>query len=1046
MSKEIGVKARRKNRNDEIHRVLVRASKIVDDFLPVERPLQQSIFLLQWENMEEMLRKTFGEARDFKLAFNRAVNTVENYRKKQNWQVSAPAYLFTAKPEKQTRNINWIRTAWAFEQEYRCWYENFITQPPTERAIEQHFQALILSFMCHSGHCSYPLIVAFSKQLTSPLTIVNAGGLPLITLSYEASGFNTNVYDEAGNSTTQSQCYLSPLTLGLIKQWQSLDMPNWKPPTSHLAFYNQLTLGMDRELEYFPASLKKLSKVATYIVERTEGVNINQALSEYISGRTKSYSLPLDNLARIDTTLVAQGRFEANANAVNTSDVSANISTGISYYPSTNNDLFHRLKVALKKAEPKLKRSEKTLKTALLSIAKLPLPIAQQALLQWFIHKLDTTCKPKTIANYHSLLTRRWLFAFENEKIEGMSHSQIAEIYREIIEKAPTEKIKQSLTKRISDLHSFCISQFGFPALLEPINSNAEQPSHTRAGFIDEVLFSATLEEINNLNELSDDNKDTLKCIAILSFRCNLRIGEIRKLTLNLIEKSEIGWMQIRSNKIGNNKKPASLRKVPLYPLLTKSENELVRDCISRKRILSMADNNLAFTLGSDIYTPFSELYVSSTISGTLRHLSQLDFLVFHHLRHSCISRIQLMVEVDDAYALLPNAVPYTKEQSQKITQLICGQSLRNKYYGIASFDGHATPVTCFSNYFHFSDWIVAYKLSKTTHDITPQENRAFGLTSRRHFSNLQETHSNLVRIEHCYDELNAKLKIDRLEPKLLDAIKFKVKQQEEAKKQRISIMLCYDILKKIEQGYAIELLAIEFNINLETITFWLNNAKTIHSLITMRSNPRPRQSSRISLLKGKPPSSIELAFFDKTIKKLKTKAKLHKKQSPNIFGTEHLPNMLKYAIKNQCVNQSGINFNWPEDLEYFLKTFENIIPKSCWRVITYTIEQSSILDEWKVAYKNIKTKKGKRAKKTGAIGRGHVRLELIHPDEALIKAIHKESQTRKTKEIEQLNELDFFSEKQVKPKKLIRKYSSNSLSFLIHMMGIMMMNPRHKK
>ncbi|MEJ6120692.1 hypothetical protein MT390_02145 [Vibrio sp. 2-Bac 85] len=1039
MSKEIGVKARKKNRNDEIRRVLAKASKIVDDFLPVERPLRQVEFLPQWEKMEDMLRKTFGEARDFKLAFNRAVNTVEKYRKKHNWQVSAPAYLFTAKPEKQTKNINWVRTAWVFEQEYRGWYENFITQPEAEKTVEQHFQALVLSFMCHSGHCSYPLIIAFSKQLILPLTIVNAGGLPLVTLSYKAPGFNTNVYDEAGNSTTQSQCYLSPFTLGLIKQWQSLDIQSWKPPTFHWALYNQLILGMDKDLEYFPDTLKKLSKVASYIVERTEGVNINQALSEYISGRTKSYSLPLENLARIDTNLVAQGIFEPSAN---TSDTPVEVSTTIHHNQSTNSDLFHRLKVALKKASSKQKRSKKTLKKALLSITELSLPIAQKAILNWYIHKLSTTCGPKTIANYHSLLTRRWLFAFEGENVEVMTHCQIAQIYTEIIEKTPREKIKQSLTKRISDLHGFCVSQFGFPALLEPINNNSDQSNHTRAGFVDEVLFKATLQEIDNLNNLSNDNKDTLKCIAILSFRCNLRIGEIRKLTLNFIEKSEIGWMQIRSNKIGNNKKPASLRKVPLYPLLTESENKLVRDCIARKRILSMADNNLAFTLGSDIYTPFDELYVSSTISGILRHLSQLDFLVFHHLRHSCISRIQLMVEVDDAYALLPNAVPYSKEQSQAITQLICGQSLRNKYYGIASFDGHATPVTCFSNYFHFCDWIVAYKLSKTTYSITPQENRAFSLTSRRHFSSLQDTHSNSVRIDHCYDELNVKLKIDKLEPKLLEATKFKAKQQDEAQNKQISIMLCYDILKKIEQGYAPELLAIEFNINIKMINRWIANAKHIQTIKTKRNNPAPRHSSPSSLLQGKPPSSKELAFLDKIIINMRTKFKENNKENKN---KERIINMLEYALRNQCRNQSGISFNWPEDLEYFLNAFENIIPKSYWRAITYTIEQSAILDEWEVVYRNIKTKKGKRATKTGATGRGHVRLELIHPDEASIKTIHKENRVKKLKEYEQEIALDTLAIKKVNIPKPIKKYSSNSLSLLIHMMGIMMLNPLSK-
>ena len=309
MFKEIGVKAREKDRNNEMQRVLVRANKIVDDFLPVDVILHQADFLLQWEKMEDRLRATFGEARDFKLAFNRAVNIVESYRKKHQWQVSAPAYLFTSKPEKQTKNINWLHMAWAFEQEYRAWYEHFIKQPPVNRTIEQQFQALLLSFMCHSGHYSYPLIIAFSKKLESPLDIVHSGGLPLITLNYEAIGFNTNVVDVEGNSSTQSQCYLSPFTLGLIKQWQLLDKSNWRPPKKHLALYNLLTISMDKKLEKFPPSLKKLSKAATYIVEKTKGVKLNQALSEYISGRTKSYPLPLDNLARIDTTLVAQGKF-----------------------------------------------------------------------------------------------------------------------------------------------------------------------------------------------------------------------------------------------------------------------------------------------------------------------------------------------------------------------------------------------------------------------------------------------------------------------------------------------------------------------------------------------------------------------------------------------------------------------------------------------------------------------------------------------------------------------------------------------------------------
>ncbi len=1027
MSTEIGVSARRKNRKLESQHVLKKANELILQTMPPETPLSGELFLDRWKELEALLVNSFGENRDFKLAFNRAVHTIESYREEHNWQVSAPAYLLAAKPEKQTKNKNWLQSAWLLDAQYRDWLAHFIAHPPCKKDVDKQFQAVLLSFICQSGHCSYPLILAFAKALNQALTICSAGGLPLITLRYEEKGFNTNVQDKNGFCATESQCYLSPFTLGLIHRWQSLDKTHWQHPTTHVQLYDIITIGMDKSSTAFPKSLKKLTKIATYIVERTAGVNINQALCEYISGRTKSYSLPSSNLARINSTMITNEVIPSRAIEV---AKSAPIKSVLFNDHSDDlNDLYYQLKQALKKKNRKQKRSPIELKKALLTISNNQLSLAQQALLSWYIYKLETTCKPKTIANYHSLLTRRWLFAFEGESVADLSHSQIHEIYQGMIEKAPTPKVRKALVKRISDLHAYCVAKFNFPALLSPI-SDSNITNHTRSAFIDEALFNALLQHIDNMPNLTDDDKATLKCIAIISFRCGLRIGELKKLMLKQIEISPIGWMQVRSNQIGDNKKPASLRKVPLYPMLTETEKRLVADYINRKNILSKSPSSIVFTLGSDTYTPFSELYVSSTLSTILRTLSQLDVFVFHHFRHSCLSRLQLMIEVEDVNLRLPNAVPYSNEQCQKITNLLCGQSLRNRYYAISSFDGHSTPVTCFSNYFHFSDWIIAYKLSKTTQAITKKENIAFGLTTKRQLISLQNALTKPLTIEHCLPSLIKKLHIRPLLPQLIGGKEFIKKQNNEKQDEnRISLILCYDILKKIEEGFDIEFLALEFDIDVALIQRWLNNATYLKTLTTTRSAPSPRHSSPASLLPGKPQSAKELATLDKMIIKLKIEYKTEKK--------ELIKNMLDHALTHQCKNQSGITFQWPEDLEGFLNAFANIVPKNQWRIVTYTLEHGALVDEWELACKNIKTRKGKKSVAKGAAGKGHVRLELIHPQEKEIKTRHKQNASIKQSELRNSEALNEPLNKKVKPKKTIRKYSSNALSFMLFMMGV---------
>ncbi len=1023
--KKVGIKERQRKKKSRDKYVYTATMQILDDFFPSDISTEPGFNLFDiWTKIENELQFKFTNMREYRRSFNYAVRFVENYRKKYGLNESIPSYLITLKSEKQTKNRKWQHAAWAFELQYNQWFNDFIASPPNDLEIDKHFQALVLSFICHSGHCCERLIYEFVHTLGNDMKIYSVAGSAFVTLRFLHKDWDTNAQDASGDCMTQQQCYLSPLTLGLLSKWRSLNKASWPLPYTLHLIYESLILGFDQSSHLFPQSLKKIAQVSVHIVERLPGIAINQALSEYISGRTKSYSLPENNLARIETHLISDCEISAHQH-LNTA-TKQRVSVQREVYSNSDCDLYYLLKDALKRPSKKEKLSSRQLKISLNKITTTRMSNAQKVLLHWLIHKLNSTCKPKTISNYHSILTRRWIYAFEGHDIMQLSHNELTEIYRSMIEKVSSKKNQQSLAARISDLHAFCVAAFGFPALVASINDKGDIPKHVRAGFVDETLFKGLLAHIDAQFDITDDDKNTLKCIAIISYRCGLRISELVKIKLKHIEKSSIAWMQIRTSIIEDNKSAAALRKVPLLPLLMPDECQLVKDVLSRKRIISKSSNNLAFTLGTDPNSPFNRLYVSSFISSTLRALSQIDVFVFHSLRHSCLSRFHLMMEIKDVNELLPNIVPFDTEQCEEIIQIVCGASRRNRYYNLADFDGHESPKTCFNSYFHFTDWIVCNKLSQTSMAIGPKENSAFHLLSRDKFNTLQKQHARPITPIDCLPFLIKKLGIKPLLPSLKHPIELQAIEKKTTQAKRTSLMLSYDILTKYEAGYSIDLLALEFNIDIKIIKKWVDSAKNIQTLKTTRMNPSSRHSSPSSLLPGKPTSEKELALLNKFISKIRIEYPKNR---------EDMKNMLEHALSHQCTNQSGITFQWPEDLECFLRTFENVVPKNHWRIVTYTMETGALVDEWEIACKNINTRIGKKAKLNGAIGKGYVRLELKHPNEKSIKAKQKISHAKKQ---EELNSLPRPPAKKNRRKK-ITKYSSNALSFLLFMMAIRM-------
>lgn len=298
-----------------------------------------------------------------------------------------------------------------------------------------------------------------------------------------------------------------------------------------------------------------MASVAISMTELLPNVRMGQALIEYAIGHTKSYSLPLNNLARIEQPKIANcppaSFYSLNKNQQNTITKNAQKI----HKPS---NLLKLLTRAVKEDGSKTKLSKEKLRLRLNEIITIGLPLNQEILVRWLLDKTQT-CGPSTIRIYNSSLTRRWLNATNDVAINDLDSGDFEDIYMTLIDEIEKNSRKPYVAARLSQLHGVAVANYDFPPLINSLVQELKS-KHTRSGFIDETLFTALLWQIDLLNDLNQEEKNTIKSVLIFAYRGGLRLNEITKLRLCDIEHSSTGWLEIRNNKYGNNKTAAARR------------------------------------------------------------------------------------------------------------------------------------------------------------------------------------------------------------------------------------------------------------------------------------------------------------------------------------------------------------------------------------------------------------------------------------------------------------------------------------------------------
>ncbi|MFT6925493.1 MAG: integrase [Psychromonas sp.] len=988
---KVGEEARHQKHIKHIEAVKIKSTELLEISFPNPAiPPSESIFLSGWDKFSQSLMDTFGQQKDYRLAFNHAVNLIKKYQQEHNWEYSPPSHLITNKPSAQLRTARWLKGAWALHDSYQQWEDAYIRDEC--RDVNFRYQSLLLSLLMDSGHCHIDIIKSFNLLLQSTKTLLLQGfsGHTFVSLELSSDHLNSNDHQD-GNPITTYQCYLSLKTQGQLKLWQKLDKSDWQYPSNAKELFAVMVNNFPSH-KNIPIAIQAFCSCAAFWYERHCNPNISEALLEYRVGRTHSYSLPTSNLKRLITAAVHPVQstsfyyFSTNVTVSHKYKNTFKLS-GLSL---KENQYISKLKKACSPNENGKKVSSETVNIRLQTLLSLyNLEPWQQVFIQWLIHKTHG-CSAKTVNQYMLNQIKYWCLMNTKYSLLQLSTVDLEEIYQEQINHHSTTKSQKYYAGRLKELHAFALPFLELPALSDNFFYIDGGKSHTRAGIVDEYLFKALLKHIEQLSDLNNIDRLAIQTICIIGYRCALRMAELYKLKINNLEDSATGWIEIRPNNFGDNKTASGLRKLPLFPLLLEDEHKIVSEYLGYKKSLNLTKASPLLTMGEDIHCPFNMFTLSNYVGKVLRALSGEKHLVFYHLRHSCISRLQLILEHNDPKSLLPNFSPYSQEQTNIIKRLLFKAGLSYGYWEIAAFAGHESPNTTFEHYFHLSDLLAdpAYLEQKTS--ISLKEAQSQGLCSRRQFQALFKEKKKVTQ-EDCATLLKKSLGIKDIAKEVkqvvIDGISLASQSGE-----TINLNICYLVLEAISGGKRIDTLAYRFRLKQSTIDKWLTNANYLKSLSINSSDKRNNESPlnqnkddinnfsrhfskqrKNALIPGKLKTKDEIKYADRFIKSLRDNYK---------ENAADINEMMIYCLSHTSVNKSGITFNSPLQLATFIETFQFAIPKSHWRAVKLYINTSTIKPEWQNILKGMTTTEEKQGTQSGRSGKGSIRLELISPSE----------------------------------------------------------------
>ncbi|WP_346350976.1 tyrosine-type recombinase/integrase [Oceanimonas sp. AH20CE76] len=938
----LGREHRQAKRQQRDAQILRAAMAIFRQHLPsmMQIPPIDTDFDKAWPQIDTLLQQELKSEGAYRYAYSFICKQLEIGNRQGIWSVQVPDPYITLRRRRPSRTLRWQHSSHLIAEAEHHWLERLQEDTNDPDVL---FARLLLSMVLYGGLGRPALWPALAQALHQPRPLRgNNEACWLVLEPAPGRGQPSNLYiDDPDTNERLPHCEVlyapDPISLGLLRQFLKHKSRDWQPPTTP----EQCLFLLKQELGIH-CSLTQLATGGITVAEHLGGVSLPQVLVEYATGRQPSASLPYDywqRLLRPALLTCNEQDFHRFTRFPKLTPRPVGKPVGRRSQPY----LLTRLREVFQqdRARPKSKRAVIE-ELEVISNERLLLPEA--TLVNWLInHLAERDNAVSSAKRYFDAIAADWLMVTNEEDLLSYSGEEFHDLYLSLLNRPRKQQAREYQAGRLEDLHVFGVQQLGFPPLPEPLILGTDSVVHVSAAVVDEPLFGGLLKQFQCFGNLDPHLQRTYICFLIMAYRTGLRPGELAKLRLSDIEPSPTGWLFIRNNRYGNNKTEAGLRKVPLFPLLTAEEADVVRHYLSEQRIKSKSDNELLFHQTAE--NQFEQLDItplSLAVSTLLKDLSGGLYFRLYHLRHSALSRLQLLLHTDQLR--LPTYVdallPYDDAKRQEIRTLITGHGrLRDRYHALAAFAGHSSPDISLSTYLHFTDLLLGLYLQQHRRELTSHQAQVL-LGLRPHRIRLRHRGKQVITPANTAGFLRKRLnryirpatspRASR--PASIDASLQPVKQRQ------YEPMLA--VLSKIQAGYDHREIAWFYQLSTEQIMKWHQSALALRALTTEKQLPRlfPR-SRRHQLL---PPEPVGVAEKRDVAKALAACRELYRSSQQR----DELKWLAQYTLTHCNSSRSGIRFDDAETFRRYMAVVTQLFDWPRWQLqLRHT--DKSIIKRW---------------------------------------------------------------------------------------------------
>lgn len=930
-----GRAARHHERWQRDRRTIRKGLDILEKFIPgllADPPqITASIFDKKWPHVQLALQSELNESAAYRLSYNYIAQAIEQGNEQGLWDLLSPPPFIVLKRQRPLRTEHWNQYVANQLPLAKAWLDDLQQKKTSARSANTLFIQLLLSAIYLGGLNRPALWSALAQELRKPCPLWGAHQTIWLLLKPTSNHpFATNQYNSNGDAETVVRFFPDTITLGLIRQFLKIRPEHWKIDLDD----NALLIAIQQQLQTVgspPSSFRALARSGAAFAESLSGIILPEILLEYAIGRQHSTSLPEDYWQQ----LVAPDVKKATSTRYADFAPIKRLTTQSYLQPKTSSPRRRiSLITALQQILHPKQFSKARVREQFEPLGKQLQEPSEEILFQWIHYVLFIADNEiSTARRYISAIGSEWLLATAQQPLVSYAGEDFYELYQTILNRPQSQKSRDYNADRLEQLHQFCVQRYQFPSLPQALTETSQWNSsrrHVCAGYISEALFGGLLNHIHAMTDLNAAEQRTLQTFLIIAYRTGLRPGEVTKLQMRDLEPSETGWLFVRENRFGHNKTDAALRKVPLFPLLTDVEKAIVNKHVQTRRISSAPLTSLLLCAENNSYEPLDTTQIALMTQAILKDLSGGHYYRLYHLRHSALSRLQLIMHYelltkDQRTNWISILTPYSIDTCARLKTLIGGINRpRDIYYAIANFAGHSSPAITLSTYLHFTDLVLSESLKCI--DIPFDKHQGISIFGLSRYS----AHKVIPSVYPNHYSLQPLL-FKRLKPWCTTAkpnshnVIPSTSMKENADYQYIASQ---QILAMIEKGVDPAEIASFYKVSSDRITRWEQTAIALRELKTKENQSRlfPR-SRQLQLLPAQPNSDLE----KQEITKLRSQCK--QLILDKTITARELREHIKYLLLNVNSSHSGIRFDDPEKFKSFMQFMLMLFSVRRWKL-----------------------------------------------------------------------------------------------------------------